>query len=256
MKTVYNDGENKTGQISFPDGSVCTYKIVPSNRRTMALQVTKEGEVLVKIPRYVSLAAGQGFILENKEWVYKQVSKVQKKLREKQEFSWKNGAVVLLFGKNILLSVIADTSARNCLIRKTDGKITITGPFDEHNREAYELGVREGMKLWYRKIARAYLEEKTAWWASHMGVAYEKIAIRDQATRWGSCSTRGNLNFNWRLVLLPAELADYVVVHELAHRLHMNHSREFWNVVGSVIPDYMERRKELKLWSEKLDLIY
>lgn len=256
MKTVRNDGGNKAGQISFPDGSVYTYKIVPSNRRTMALQVTKEGEVLVRIPRYVSLAAGHGLILENKEWVYKQVNKVQKKLLEKEDFSWQNGAEILLFGKNIPLCVNTDSSKRKCLIRKTDNEITITGPFDDRNRETYESVVREAMKLWYRKEARAYLEEKTAWWASRMKVTYEKIAIRDQATRWGSCSTKGNINFNWRLVLLPAELADYVVVHELAHRLQMNHSRQFWNVVGSVMPDYGERRKALKYWGEKLDLIY
>lgn len=256
MKTVGNDKGNKTGQISFSDGSVYTYKIVPSNRRTMALQVTKEGEVLVKIPSYVSLAAGHGMILENREWVHKQVNKVQKKLREKREFSWQDGAEILLFGKNIPLSVNAVSSKRSYQIRKTDNGITITGPFDEHNQEGNELAVKEAMKLWYRKEARAYLEEKTALWASRMKVTYERIAIRDQATRWGSCSTKGNINFNWRLVLLPAELADYVVVHELAHRLQMNHSRQFWNVVGSVMPDYGDRRKALKYWGEKLDLIY
>ena len=83
-------------------------------------------------------------------------------------------------------------------------------------------------------------------YAKIMGVDYGRITIRHQKTRWGSCSSKGNLNFNWKLVLLAPELLDYVVVHELAHRREMNHSKNFWKIVEAELPDYRERRRRLK----------
>lgn len=89
-----------------------------------------------------------------------------------------------------------------------------------------------------------------------MGVSYLRISIRDQRTRWGSCSLKGNLNFNWKLVLLPEELADYVIVHELCHRIYMNHSSDFWKLVERELPDYRQRRKALKSYESEMDQKY
>ena len=98
----------------------------------------------------------------------------------------------------------------------------------------------------YIAIARDIFTRKTEYYARIMGISYGRIAIREQNTRWGSCSSKGNLNFNWRLILAPEEVLDYVVVHELAHRREMNHSRAFYAVVESVLPDYRRARKWLK----------
>ena len=96
------------------------------------------------------------------------------------------------------------------------------------------------------KQAHNLIPARVAYYAPIVGVSYNRIAIRDTKTRWGSCSKDGNLNFNFRLVKMPVEILDYVVVHELCHRIHMNHSKEFWAEVERVIPDYKERRKYLK----------
>ena len=98
----------------------------------------------------------------------------------------------------------------------------------------------------YISIARDIFTRKTAYYARIMGVSYGRIAIREQKTRWGSCSSKGNLNFNWRLILAPEEVLDYVVVHELAHRREMNHSKAFYAIVESVLPDYRQARRWLR----------
>lgn len=98
----------------------------------------------------------------------------------------------------------------------------------------------------HKKYARKIFEAKVAYYNQFTGGNYTSITIRDQKTRWGSCSGRGTLSFNWRLILAPPEILDYVVVHELCHLTHMNHSKEFWELVESVIPDYKTKRKWLK----------
>ena len=96
------------------------------------------------------------------------------------------------------------------------------------------------------KAARAYFTEKCAWLAPVVGVDYGRISIRHQKTRWGSCSAKGNLNFNCLLMLAPEDVRDYVVVHELCHRKEMNHSSAFWAEVARVVPDYREKERWLK----------
>ncbi|MDO5452276.1 MAG: M48 family metallopeptidase [Eubacteriales bacterium] len=96
------------------------------------------------------------------------------------------------------------------------------------------------------KAARAYFTEKCAWLAPLVGVDYERISIRHQKTRWGSCSAKGNLNFNCLLMLAPEDVRDYVVVHELCHRKEMNHSNAFWAEVARIVPDYREKERWLK----------
>ena len=98
----------------------------------------------------------------------------------------------------------------------------------------------------YREAAREYFPKRVAYYQARMGGTYERIVIREQKTRWGSCSSRGTLSFNWRLMLAPPAVLDYVVVHELAHLQQMNHSKRFWDVVAQVMPDYKVYRNWLK----------
>ena len=97
-----------------------------------------------------------------------------------------------------------------------------------------------------RAVIRGTFIRKVEYYSKIMNVTVGRVTIRNQKTRWGSCSSEGNLNFHWKLVLMPPEVLDYVVVHELAHRKEMNHSRKFWAEVKNVLPDYEKRRKWLK----------
>ena len=114
----------------------------------------------------------------------------------------------------------------------------------------------ETLEKRYRNAARTQFEQRCAYYRPLTGGSYSSITVRDQKTRWGSCSSRGTLSFNYRLIFAPPAALDYVVVHELCHLTHMNHSKEFWNLVGSVMPDYKTHRKWLKEHGRELTLEY
>ena len=96
----------------------------------------------------------------------------------------------------------------------------------------------------YIRKAKETITKRVSYFARLMGISYRNITIREQKTRWGSCSSEKNLNFNWKLILAPPEVLDYVVVHELCHLKEMNHSKAFWDEVGKVMPEY----ETYKLW--------
>ena len=102
------------------------------------------------------------------------------------------------------------------------------------------------------KKAKEVFSEKAAYYAKQVGVTYGRITIRNQKTRWGSCSSLGNLNFNCLLMLAPEAVQDYVVVHELCHRKEMNHSERFWREVAKIMPDYKVHKKWLKEHGSKI----
>ena len=168
-----------------------TYQWVRSRRKTIAIQIDREGQVIVRTPYGITKRQVEEFLDEKKDWLLQTRQRVEK--------------------------------------RKTEQI-----PISEEVR-------REGIER-----AKRIFPERTAYFAKRMGVDYGRITIREQKTRWGSCSSKGNLNFNWKLVLLDPELLDYVVVHELAHRREMNHSKNFWKIVEAELPDYRERRRRLK----------
>ena len=100
--------------------------------------------------------------------------------------------------------------------------------------------------LQHKNRALQLAQERVEYFNRIFNFQYSKISIRNQKTQWGSCSRKGNLSFNYKIALLPQELADYIIVHELCHLREFNHSKSFWNLVASVIPDYLAKRKELR----------
>lgn len=125
----------------------------------------------------------------------------------------------------------------------------------------YSLSIQEknqlnALKKRYRQAAKEYIPARVAYYHQFIPGNYRQVVIRDQKTRWGSCSSSGTLSFNYRLMLAPPAILDYVVVHELCHIHHMNHSADFWHAVEQILPDYKEKRKWLKEHGTELTMEY
>ncbi len=101
----------------------------------------------------------------------------------------------------------------------------------------------------HKEEARVRVHERLLYWNAFYNFTYNRVAIRDQRSRWGSCSSKQNLNFNYRLIFLPPELFDYVIVHELCHLAHLNHGKDFWDTVARMLPDFRLRKEALALIS-------
>ena len=143
-------------------------------------------------------------------------------------------------GENHMLMVLREDRTRG-KVKEVMGKILMWIPYDADYEQRRIL-----LEKWYRRQAEQLLSEKAAFYAERLGVSFADIRIKDQRSRWGSCSSVGNLNYNWKLVLMPPEILDYVVVHELAHIVHKNHSAKFYALVAEYLPDYKEREKLLR----------
>ncbi len=125
---------------------------------------------------------------------------------------------------------------------------------EEERSQKYTKEQREGLERRYRQAAKEYFPKRADYYAELLGVEYKKIRVAGQKTRWGSCSQSGTLSFNWKLMLAPPKVLDYVVVHELCHLLEMNHSSRFWKHVECIIPEYKEYRKWLREYGNTLQL--
>ena len=144
---------------------------------------------------------------------------------------------------------------RDLVAEKADWIVRKSRQLQALDARTSDLTIPEKKYEAYRGMAEQHIPRRVAVYAGKMGVTYSRIRIKDQKTLWGSCSSRKNLNFNWRLVMAPGEVLDYVVVHELCHLKHMNHSAEFWDCVEEILPEYREHRRWLKVHGGELSRV-
>ncbi|MEK7303792.1 MAG: SprT family zinc-dependent metalloprotease, partial [Pseudomonadota bacterium] len=154
-----------------------------------------------------------------------------------------NGTRLPYLGTELALNV-SIAPRRRAACRCESGSLVIKVP---HN-----TAIRPAIEAWYRRAAATHAAARLAHFAPQVGRAARKLVIRAQRTRWGSCSARGTISLNWRLMQAPPEILDYVVVHELCHLLVPNHSPRFWAEVARVLPDWRRQRAELRRFGRSL----
>ena len=208
------------------------------------MQVDTHGEITVVAPWHTPEKVVHDFISKNHGWLEKQFAKIDKSKKKRPEFHYLTGDTFYYFGEPVVLEV-SPSSAKRPAIKIRDDKMLIT---------LYgEISLKEGIKTikkaiadFYRSKAEETIRDRLEHFNEHYGFRYNRVTMRDQKSRWGSCSRLRNLNFNWRLIMAPIEVIDYVVVHELCHLKEMNHSSRFWALVSQVMPEHKKYRKWLK----------
>ena len=218
--------------------SVIVSRLIRSKRKTIALIVERDGSVTVRAPLKMSAKSIEEFVEKHSRWVQKKQAELQS-IAPAQPRKFQAGEQFLYLGQAFPLEIVSGTKRALAL----DGAFKLA---------ATEHGNAERIfRNWYRKEAETIIAERVAFFAAKYQLKIGRIRITSARTRWGSCSSAGTLSFSWRLLMTPPEVIDYVVIHELAHTIHHNHSRRFWNLVEKLMPDYKERRKLLKRYGQE-----
>lgn len=210
------------------------YELIRAKRRTVSLQIERDGRLVVRAPYRMPLWFIEQFIAAKWNWVQKTHNKVIEKAKQVRVRQYKEGELFLYLGQEYPLVIQEQTSLRVVL---EEGLMV-----PALSRSKLHLLLSH----WYQEQARQIITEIAKQRATLMNVAFSKIRITAAKTRWGSCSASKNLSFSWRLVMAPVPIIEYVVVHELAHLKHLNHSKAFWQEVEAKLPDYKARRAWLK----------
>jgi len=223
-------------------GKRVVYGVRQSSRaRHVWLRADAENGLVVSAPARYSRGAIEQILTEKADWVLKQTDHLNSLPPRKPLGELRDGQTVPFRGvpRPIALTISSGNGNRGTA-QLIDDRIHIVAP------TGYRLAGRQVLEAWMRHQARRAVIEEVLDLDPEGGLEYGKICIRDQKTRWGSCSSKGTLSFSWRLVLAPPEILRYVVAHELAHLGVAKHSQRFWRVVERMCPDYAAHRQWLR----------
>lgn len=222
----------ETTEVVTTSGPVTVGVRVNARARSYRLSISARGEPVLTVPRAGRWPEAQAFLERNSGWLSARLNRIQ------SPYALAPGAILPLRGiPHRLVSLDRLRGLVSIVDSVDEPKLHVPGGPDHMRRRLID---------WLKSEARADLKIACARHAGNLGVKIAGITLRDQSTRWGSCSSSGSLNFNWRLVLAPPDVLDYVAAHEVAHILEMNHRPVFWRTVARTYPDYERPKAWLK----------
>ncbi|MCH4888631.1 M48 family metallopeptidase [Acidaminobacter sp. JC074] len=219
------------------DDKCFEYEVKYSNRKSIEIRIEAGGKVVFKVPKKTPDHIIEDVIEKRLKWIEEKLGVVEKAFKSRD---FETGTMVYYLGEKVPLKITR---------RKTDkGKISfVQGEFVLIIPEDYTSDhIKQMLIALYKKMLSPLIKERIHHYQNHFKVRPKKITIRDQKTRWGSCSSSGTLSFNYRLLMAPLSVIDYIVVHEMTHMEHMNHSKSYWKRVHEIMPDYKSKEKFLK----------
>ncbi len=219
--------------LTLESGNILIDNIQRSKRKTLSIIIGNDLVIKVKAPYWVTNREIEEFVLKNREWIKIKLQQMSQKPKAESK-KYLNGEKFLFLGKEMRLRF----SLGKDFIITEDGELLAPALFADSPRDM--------IIEWYEKQAEKIIKERCSLLSKSIGIKPAKIKINSAKTRWGSCSRKGNLNFTWRLIMAPLSVVDYVILHELAHIIHHNHSAEYWQLVARLNPDYQESEEWLK----------
>lgn len=225
------------------------YQLLPgSNRQTTDIVIERSGVITVRPPMKMTPEQADETVLSKRMWIYRNLAEWRDLNAARVTREWVSGESLLYLGSCYRLQLVQEQDEP---LKLKDGRFCLL-------RSTVELGgndaAQQAFERFYGDKGLPRIKKRVAHFASKIGVAAGAVQIKDLAYRWASCQKNGDLHFHWKCLMAPLTVIDYIVVHELCHLHHRDHSDAFWNEVDKILPDYRGRKEWLRVRGAALDL--
>ena len=212
-------------------------KVIRSKRKTLSLTINENAELIIRAPKRLSIEKIQDFINEKENWINRKKRLIENQIKDVTS----NHNKLLYLGNLFPINVEQNASK----------ELFFTGEeFIANSIEPDSLSL--SIKKWYKNKFKEIALPRVAYFANKHNLMVNQVRIKNQKTMWGSCSSKNNINLNYLLLMAPMGVIDYVIVHELVHTIHRNHSTDFWDSVESIMPEFQEHKRWLQKNGYKL----
>jgi predicted metal-dependent hydrolase len=230
------------------------YRIRRSERARRARILVDGDGVEVVVPPRFPLRDVEPFVEQKRDWIERTLRRMRETEAELPTARLEHGGHVPYLGETLRLAVRVEPGRVREHVSRRGDELRVALPAEAQRLLPGDGALRDALERWYRKRARVEVAPRLDAACARAGTTYSRLQIRGQRTRWASCSSNGAMSFNWRLLLAPAEILDYVVEHEVAHLERLDHSPRFWRLLASRCPDWRERERWLRRHGHALKL--
>ena len=229
------------------NGQRIEYTLIQSSRQNVLFQALPEAGLRVYAPKYLRLRDVDEMVRQRADQLLEMQRQTEERLEaDRRAHPVTDGSPILIEGRHCILRLRQGNRRSGRLVGE-EYQLTLPNPDSDPD-------VRAAIRSTLSTVALKRIRQRLDYYAPRVGATPGRVAIREQKSRWGSCSRKGNLNFNWKLIMAPPQALDYVVVHELCHLHEFNHSPRFWALVGQQLPDYEVWKKWLKTHTDDMYL--
>lgn len=231
------------------------YSIVRSNRKTIGISVSQSQGVKITAPRFVSDKQIAEVVRSKSNWIIEKLSHFEVMKSEMPQRKFTDGEIFFVLGKEYPLKIVTSLETTSS-VDISDNNLVVSLPknFYDNASETRAQLIRNLLINWYKKFTLEVVTQRINFFSEKLQVTPLKVIIKDLKTIWGSCTGKNVININWKIIMAPMNIVDYLVVHELSHIKIKNHSKQFWNLAQSILPNYKECSKWLKDNGHKLNL--
>lgn len=227
-------------------GETIRYEIKYKNRSSMGITLDSYGNIEVQAPKGTPDERVLQLLEGNWDLIQQKLKEMKDRLNGPQEKVYEHGESFLYLGNTYPIQILQDKNiAQDHVVFEGEKLYIYVNQLDDEK-------IKQALKRFYYQQCKALVEKSISVYQSNFKTKPRSIRISDSKTTWGTCDSKLQLTFNWRLAMAPPEVIDYVVVHEMCHMVHLNHDRSFWRLVGKIMPDYNEKEKWLAVSNWKM----